>query len=133
MADSNVVPFKRPTRRALTGADRLAASHVIFTVARTLNARSRGITATHPTIKSLWAELRSIAYGLKLFPAFHLYPTQRNMAPFSDLEMRDMIDGLDRLIDIARRCHGTARAVAAAKKLRFMLEQENWRRYARAS
>jgi hypothetical protein len=130
MTDTTVVAFKRPQRRALTGADRLAASHVIFTIARTLNARCRGMTATHPTIKSMWAQLRSIAYGLKLFPAFHLYPTQRTMAPFSDMEMQNMLDGLNRLIEIIRPCHGTARAVTAAKRLRDMLLRENWR-YAR--
>jgi hypothetical protein len=117
---STVVAFKRPKRQPLAGADRLAASHVIHTVGRALAARPK----QHPTIRTLFMQFLSVARGLNLFPPLH--PIRRTTDLFSESEMQNMLDGLDRLIEIARPCRDTTRAVAAAKKLRRSLECEYW-------
>jgi hypothetical protein len=83
-----------------------------------------GTDAEHPAIKSMFMQFLSVARGLKLFPP--LFPIRPTTAPFSDLEMQNMLEGLDRLIEIARPCRDTARAVAAAKKLRDSLRREYW-------
>jgi len=129
MTDSVVLPFKRPPRRPLAGADRRCCHNVLLLIGRTLAARP----LINPTIHALGTQARSIAVALKINPYF--YPYQRTKALFSDLEMQNMLDGLDRLIDIVQRCHGNgSRAVTAAKKLRSMLEREYWRyRTAKAS
>jgi hypothetical protein len=109
-----IVPFRRAKRCPLAGPDCLAVGHALLAIGRCLAAHPYAENSDY-LLQQHFNAVKTLKMGIS-----RCAPRSRNQS-FTPAELDAMLDRLDTVLEICRRCRGTGHAINACKKLRCQL------------